>query len=51
MEQALSKLKRKGAPGLDGLTAEMVSSNNVLVDFWHCLCNWCWADGRVPSEW
>ena len=40
VEQALGKLKQKAAPGSDGLTAEMVSSKE-LVGFWHCLLNWC----------
>ena len=33
VEQAPDRLKRKAAPGSDGLTAEMVDSK-VLVDFW-----------------
>ena len=33
VEQALGSLKKKSAPGMDGLTAEMVCCN-VLVDFW-----------------
>ena len=50
VEQALDSLKRKVAPGSDGLTAEMVGSK-VLVDFWVTLFNWCWREGMVPSEW
>ena len=50
VEQALGKLKRRAAPGTDGLTAEMVGSKE-LVDFWHCLFNWCWANGMIPPEW
>ena len=50
VEQALDRLKRKAAPGSDGLTAEMVDSK-VLVDFWVTLFNWCWRNGMVPSEW
>ena len=49
VEQALGKLKQKAAPGSDGLT-EMVSSKG-LVGLWHCLFNWCWTNGMVPSEW
>ena len=50
MEQTLDiNLKRKAAPGIDGLTAEMIYSK-VLVDFWHCLFNWCWNNGMIPSE-
>ena len=48
--QALGKLKRRAAPGTDGLTAEMVGSKE-LVDFWYCLFNWCWANGMIPTEW
>ena len=50
VEQALGKLKRRTAPGTDGLTAEMVSSKE-LVDFWHRLFNWCWTNGMIPTEW
>ena len=39
VEQSLGKLKRRAAPGTDGLTAEMVGSKE-LVDFWHCLFNY-----------
>ena len=39
--QALVGLKRKAAPGSDGLTAEMISSK-ALVDLWVTLLNWCW---------
>ena len=48
--QILGKLKRRAAPGVDGLTAEMVGSKE-LVDFWHCLFNWCWTNGMIPTEW
>ena len=48
--QALAGLKRKAAPGSDGLTAEMIDSK-VLVDFWVTLFNWCWKYGMIPSEW
>ena len=50
MVQALDGLKRKAAPGSDGLTAEMMDSK-VLVDFWVTLFNWCWKYGMIPSEW
>ena len=50
VEQALGSLKKKSAPGSNGLTAEMVCCN-MLVDFWYSLFNWCWRYGRVPSEW
>ena len=48
--QALAGLKRKAAPGSDGLMAEMIDSK-VLVDFWVTLFNWCWRYGMIPSEW
>ena len=50
VEQALGKLKRRVAPGTDGLTAEMVGRKE-LVDFWHCLFNWCWTNRMIPTEW
>ena len=39
VEQALGKLKQKVAPGSDGLTAEMVSSKEI-VGFLDCFLNW-----------
>ena len=39
-KQALGKLKRRVVTGTDRLKAEMVGSKE-LVDFWHCLFNWC----------
>ena len=50
VEQALDKLQLRAAPGTDGLIAEMVGSKE-LVDFSHCLFNWCWANGMIPTEW
>ena len=50
VEQALGKLKRRAAPGTDGLMAEMVCSKE-LVDFWHCLFSWCWTNWMIPTEW
>ena len=50
MEQALGSLKKKSAPGSDGLTAEMACCN-VLVDFWCSVFNWCWRYGMFSSEW
>ena len=39
--QALGSLKKKSAPGSDGLTAETICCN-VLVDFWCSHLNRCW---------
>ena len=25
-------------------------SSKELVDFWHCLFNWCWTNGMIPTE-
>ena len=40
VKQALDGLKQRAAPGRDGLTAEMVSSEGLMV-FWWELFNWC----------
>jgi len=50
VKQALDGLKQRAAPGRDGLTAEMVSSEGLKV-FWWELFNWCWRSGMIPSEW
>ena len=50
VEQALGKLKQKAAPGSGGLTAEVISSKE-LVGFWQYLFNWCWTNRMVSSEW
>ena len=50
VKQALDGLKQRAAPGRDGLTAEMVSSEGLMV-FWWELFNWCWRSGMIPSEW
>ena len=50
VEQALGSLKKRSAPGCEGLTAEMVCCN-VLVDVRCSLFNWCWRYGIIPSEW
>ena len=49
VKQALDSLKQRAAPGRDGLTTEMVSSEGLMV-FWWELFNWCWS-GMIPSEW
>ena len=38
MKQALDSLKQRAAPGRDGLTTEMVSSEGLMV-FWWLLFN------------
>ena len=50
VEQALGILKQRVAPGTNELMAEMVGSKK-LGDFWHCLFNWCWTNGMIPSDW
>ena len=50
VKQALDSLKPRAAPGRDGLTTEMVSSEGLMV-FWWELFNWCWRSGMIPSEW
>ena len=47
---ALVKLKRKAAPGRDGLTAEMISKD-VLLQVWYELFKLCWKEGMMPSIW
>ena len=43
---ALGILKRKAAPGRDGLTAEMISKE-VLLLVWYELFKLCWKEGMI----
>ena len=47
---AMGKIKRKAAPGKDGLTAEMVD-RDMLRNLWGALFNACWRTGVVPKAW
>ena len=47
---AMGKIKRKAAPGKDGLTAEMVD-RDILRNLWGALFNACWRTGVVPKAW
>ncbi len=48
----MGKIKRKAAPGKDGLTAEMVD-RGILRNLWGTLFNACcnWRTGVVPKAW
>ena len=46
---ALSKLRKKAAPGKDSLTAEMIN-RSCLWELWHTLLNVCWKEGRIPTS-
>ena len=43
-------MKRNGAPGRDGLAAEMISKE-VLSLVWYELFKLCWKEGMMPSIW
>ena len=47
---AMGKIKRKAAPGEDGLTAEMVV-RDILRNLWGDLFNACWRTGVFPKAW
>ena len=47
---AMGKIKRKAAPGKNGLTAEMVD-RDTLRNLWGALFNACWRTGVAPKAW
>ena len=51
-EQAILSLKKRKAPGLDGIVAELIQHvSSVCVLFLHKLCLDIWKTGRWPKAW
>ena len=50
--QVIRKLPKGRAPGLDGITGEMLqSASDSIVPRLHQLCKRVWEEERVPPEW
>ena len=49
---ALTKMKRHKAPGLSGLTAEMIQTTDGIGTQWLLdLCNGIVKEGCIPEDW
>ncbi len=50
--EAIRKLKLDKAPGLDGITAEMLKyGGEIVVDWMVWICNLSWEQSNVPEDW
>ncbi len=50
--EAIRKLKLGKAPGLDGITAEMLKyGGEIVVDWMMWICNLAWEQSKVPEDW
>ncbi len=50
--EAIRKLKLGKAPGMDGITAEMLKfGGEIVVDWKVWICNLAWAQSEVPEDW
>ena len=52
VRKAVKKLKKGKAPGVDGITSEMLCSGGSCVLEWLArVCKTCLIEGRVPRDW
>ena len=52
VKRAIGRLKMGKAPGVDGITAEMLRfGGEVVIDWMHLICNLAWKQGIVPKDW
>ena len=52
VREAVKKLKKGKAPGIDGITGEMLKyGGEALVKWITKLCKLCMAEGKVPNDW
>jgi len=52
VKRAIGRLKMGKAPGVDGITAEMLKfGGEVVIDWMHVICNLAWKQGAVPGDW
>ena len=50
--KAIGDLKCGKAPGIDGITAEMLKYGGEAISDWmHAMCILAWKEGRVPQDW
>ena len=52
IRKAVKKIKNGKAPGVDGITSEMLKYGGESVTEWLTrVCNVCFREGRVPKDW
>ena len=52
VREAIKNLKIGKAPGVDGITAEMLKyGEGAVIEWMHIICSLAWKEGRVPSDW
>ena len=52
VRKAVKKIKNGKAPGVDGITSEMLKYGGESVIEWLTrVCNVCFMEGRVPKDW
>ncbi|KAK3893161.1 hypothetical protein Pcinc_003002 [Petrolisthes cinctipes] len=52
VRKAIGKLKMGKAPGVDGITAEMLKcGGEVVVEWMLLICTLAWRQGEVPEDW
>ena len=52
VKRAIGRLKMRKAPGVDGITAEMLRfGGEVVIDWMHLICNLAWKQRKVPRDW
>ena len=52
VKRAIKRLKTGKAPGMDGITAEMLKyGGEAVIDWMHLICNLAWKQGVVPGDW
>jgi len=50
--KAIGDLKCGKAPGIDGITAEMLKYGGEAISDWmHAMCILAWKEGRVLQDW
>ena len=52
VKRAIGRLKMGKAPGVDGITAEMLRfGGEVVIDWMHLICNFVWKQRTVLKDW
>ncbi len=52
VKKAIGDIKSRKAPGIDGITSELLKYGGEAVGDWiHVLCNLAYKERRVPQDW